>query len=180
MIFYLTLQVGNGVSKEKIIIFTSESLKNCHEKKAIRDEHSKRNSKYDAIILPQLYQTEFAVTILVATDILLQLEVRSKQMLLKMSVRHIHHESLLFREHTKYFTDDEISILRSSGHTRTDDSTFVLMSKRNIYKNQLHRLKLTGKSRSKVENQKISSNKMKVLKDIFSDRLDGIKLEQNE
>lgn len=39
--------------KENTILFTSDSLKNCHEKKAIRDKESKRKSKYDAIVLSE-------------------------------------------------------------------------------------------------------------------------------
>lgn len=37
---------------EKVVLFTEESLQNCHTKKEIRDSLKKRPSKFDTITLP--------------------------------------------------------------------------------------------------------------------------------
>lgn len=47
------MHIGNTATKAKVILFTTESLKNCYEKKEIRARESKRKSKYDAITLPE-------------------------------------------------------------------------------------------------------------------------------
>lgn len=47
------LHIGSSISTEKIIPFTEQTLQKCFMKKAIRDENSKKKSKYDAIKLPQ-------------------------------------------------------------------------------------------------------------------------------
>lgn len=46
------LHIGNSHSKESKMIFTEETLQNCHAKKAIRDKSKARKSKFDSIVLP--------------------------------------------------------------------------------------------------------------------------------
>lgn len=47
------LHIGEGNSKEKIVVFTEETLQRCYEKKSIRDRNKKKKSKFDAIVLPE-------------------------------------------------------------------------------------------------------------------------------
>lgn len=47
------MHIGSGTTKEKLILFTAESLKICHVKQEIRIKEAKRKSKYDGITLPE-------------------------------------------------------------------------------------------------------------------------------
>lgn len=73
-----------------------------------------------------------------------------------------------------YFTNDELSHLRSIGPDNSSDSTFVLQCVKFLYKQNLHVLKhksVTGKSTKGEVKEPISPNKYKILTDVFDERV---------
>lgn len=47
------LHIGQSHSKENVIAFTEETLRNCYARKESRDSTKRKKSKYDVIVLPK-------------------------------------------------------------------------------------------------------------------------------
>lgn len=77
------------------------------------------------------------------------------------------------------FTQNDLAKLRSMGTTKTDDSSFILNSIRFLYKNDTDKISsvsLTGRSRGAEAKQKMSPQKYDTIKDLFTERLNSLKL----
>lgn len=90
---------------------------------------------------------------------------------------------LVYTQFQDSFTDDELAILRSIDGSISSDSSFVLTCVRSLYKNDMERLKnisVTGRSRTKEQKNEMSPQKIKLITDIFGERLKTMNLKSNE
>lgn len=90
------------------------------------------------------------------------------------SVAKVTQSKTSFAGFTEHFDSEELSKMRVIGTTESEDSTFVLSSIKNLYKNQLEEVStksVSGRSRGSNSKQKMTPEKLKILNDIFDERL---------
>lgn len=90
---------------------------------------------------------------------------------------------LIYIKFKESFPSDVLAILRSIDGRILSDSTFVLTCVRSLYKDELDRLKnisVTGRVRKNERKEKMSPQKLKVLRNIFDERLNAVVSKSSE
>lgn len=86
-------------------------------------------------------------------------------------------QRILFSTFTDIYTKNGLAELRSIGGEKEADSTFILTGMRQLYKNDMHRLKkksVTGRSRTSTQKEAMTPQKLSALKGIFMERLNAL------